>query len=496
MLSLKRKTPPAEQPAAAPPAPDQPQQAAPAAPAAAPPAGSITTSIRSQGATPVAAPTRDEQRAAEVNKQFQEAKGRLHRKLIERLNLANLEKDSPEHREQVRAVLKDLCEQEESLLDYRSIQRLVDEVHNEVFGLGPLEELLRDPAISEIMVNGPKQVYVERGGGLTLTNITFRDNDHLLQIIDRIVSRIGRRCDETSPLVDARLPDGSRVNAVIPPIALDGPSVSIRRFGKKRITIEDYLNFKSIVPEMVEFLAACVKAKLNILVVGGTGSGKTVLLNNLSGFIPASERVITIEDAAELALQQPHIVRLETRPPNIEGRGEITTRDLVKNSLRMRPERIIVGEVRGAEALDMLQAMNTGHEGSMTTLHANSPRDAIARLETLIMMAGIELPIKAMRAQIASAIDLIVQQARLQGGARKVVKITEVQGMEGDMITTQDLFAYEQQGVDGGGRAYGRFICAGLRPKNLERLASHGVALDPEMFQRRALLLDSEMSRA
>jgi len=427
--------------------------------------------------------------------QLQALRTRLHKKLFDRLNLEEIEVDSPEHREQVRQVLSDLCEEEQTLLDYRGMQRLVQDVHNEVFGLGPLEALLSDPVISEIMVNGPKQVYVERGGGLEVTDVTFQDNAHVLQIIDRIISPLGRRCDETSPMVDARLKDGSRVNAVIPPIALDGPSISIRRFGKKRITIEDYLNFKSIVPEMIEFLKAAVIAKLNVLVMGGTGSGKTVLLNNLSGFIPSKERVVTIEDAAELSLQQPHIVRLETRPPNIEGRGEVTTRDLVRNALRMRPERIIVGEVRGGEALDMLQAMNTGHDGSMTTLHANTTRDAISRLETLIMMSGLELPIKAMRNQISSAINLIVAQSRLQGGARKVVKITEIQGMEGDVITTQDLFEYEQQGVDQNGKAYGRFVCTGMRPKCLERLDAYGVGLDPELFTRRVLMKDSELSK-
>jgi len=492
MLSLKRKLEPRNEAAgalsdAAPVAADAPA-AAPTAAAPAPAAAPASSAPKA------AAEPSDRSRANEINRQMEEVKSRLHRKLIERLNLNKLERDSAEHREQVKTVLKELCEAEDALLDYRGMQRLVEEVHDEVFGLGPLEQLLKDPAISEIMVNGPRQVYVERGGGLSLSSVSFRDNDHLMQIIDRIVSRIGRRCDETSPMVDARLPDGSRVNAVIPPIALDGPSVSIRRFGKKRITIEDYLDFKSIVPEMVDFLSACVRAKLNVLVVGGTGSGKTVLLNNLSGFIPTQERVVTIEDAAELCLQQPHVVRLETRPANIEGRGEVMTRDLVRNALRMRPERIIVGEVRGGEALDMLQAMNTGHEGSMTTLHANSARDAISRLETLIMMAGLELPIKAMRAQIASAIDLVVQQARLQGGARKVVNIAEIQGMEGDMITMQDLFTYEQQGVDGSGRAFGRFVCNGMRPRNLERLAAHGCALDPNLFQRRVLMLDSELS--
>ncbi len=432
----------------------------------------------------------------EREKQLQELKSRLHKKLINRLNLGNLEKDSAEHREQVRSVLTELCEQEEALLDFRSRQRIVDEVLNEVFGLGPLEELLRDPNVTEILVNGPKSVYIERGGMLMLTGATFRDDKHLLQIIDRIVSRVGRRCDETQPMVDARLPDGSRVNAVIPPIALNGPCVSIRRFGSQRITIEDYLRMGSIVPDMVRFLAACVKAKMTVLIMGGTGSGKTVFLNNLSKFIPAHERVVTIEDAAELSLQQPHVVRLETRPTNIEGRGEVSTRDLVRNALRMRPDRIVVGEVRGAEALDMLQAMNTGHEGSMTTLHANNPRDALSRLETLMLMAGLDLPSRAMRGQIASAINIVVMTARLQGGARKAVRISEIQGMEGDVITMQDLYAYEQQGVDPSGRAFGRYVCTGIRPTCLDRLASFGAALDPKMFQQRTLAAEADSARA
>ena len=331
-------------------------------------------------------------------------------------------------------------------------------------------------------------MYVERGGRLERSSVTFRDNRHLLQIIDRIVSKVGRRVDETCPMVDARLPDGSRLNAIIPPIALDGPAVSIRRFGRNPLTVEKLLEFKAFTPEMIAFLEACCKAKLNMIISGGTGSGKTTLLNVLSGFIPPDERVITIEDAAELQLRQPHVVRLETRPPNIEGKGEVTARDLVRNALRMRPDRIVIGECRGAEALDMLQAMNTGHEGSLTTLHANSPRDALARLETMIMMAGFEMPVKAMRQQISSAVDIIVQANRLQGGPRRITSICEVTGMEGEIITLSEIFRFVQRGIDEEGRAYGVFVATGIRPQCLPRLEAAGVPLPPELFQERVLM--------
>jgi pilus assembly protein CpaF len=350
--------------------------------------------------------------------------------------------------------------------------------------------LLKDPTISDILVNGPYKVYVERRGKMEKSEVKFRDNDHLLQIIDRIVSKVGRRVDETSPLVDARLPDGSRVNAVIPPIALDGCSLSIRRFGSNPLKLDDLLNFKSFTPEMAMLMEAAIKARLNIVISGGTGCGKTTLLNTLSGFIPHEERVVTIEDAAELQLQQDHVVRMETRPPNIEGKGQITTRDLVRNALRMRPERIIIGECRGAETLDMLQAMNTGHAGSMTTLHANTPRDAQARLETMILMAGMDLPMKAMRQQIASAVDLIIQANRLQGGPRKVTQITEVVGMEGDIVVMQDIFRFRQLGVDQNGKAVGQFEATGVRPTFSARLESAGLKLASNLFQERVLQRD------
>ena len=340
------------------------------------------------------------------------------------------------------------------------------------------------------MVNGPKKIYVERRGKIEKSEVVFRDNDHLLQIIDRIVSKVGRRVDETSPLCDARLPDGSRVNAVIPPIALDGASLSIRRFGSNPLKLEDLLNYKAFTPEMAMLLEGAIKARLNIVISGGTGSGKTTLLNTLSAFIPGDERLVTIEDAAELQLQQDHVVRLETRPPNIEGKGKIDTRDLVKNALRMRPDRIIVGECRGGEAMDMLQAMNTGHAGSMTTIHSNTPRDALARLETLIMMAGAELPIKAMRQQIASAVDLVIQVNRIQGGPRKMTSITEVMNMEQDMIIMQEIFRFKQLGVDQNSRAYGQFEATGVRPSFVARLEQKGIKLPSNMFTERVLSRD------
>lgn len=424
--------------------------------------------------------------------QFTALKMRLHRKLIDQLDLARMAGDDDALRAQVKEVVSNLADQENTLLNFSERQRLISEVLDETFGLGPLEVLLTDPAISDILVNGPKQVYVERNGKLEMTEIEFRDNAHLMHVIDKIVSAVGRRCDETCPLVDARLADGSRVNAVIPPLAIDGPTMSIRRFGTDPITWDDYINLKSIAPEMRDFLAACVKSRLNILVVGGTGSGKTTLLNNLSAFIPNTDRIVTIEDAAELQLRQPHVVRLETRPPNIEGKGRISIRDLLINSLRMRPDRIVVGECRGPETLDMLQAMNTGHDGSLTTVHANTTRDAVARVETMVMMAGFELPLRAIRQQFASAINLICQSQRLSGGARKIVGITEVTGMEGDVITMQDIFTFEQLGVGPGGKAFGQFVATGIRPSFLDRLKTTGCELPTEMFSRRVLLADEE----
>ena len=422
--------------------------------------------------------------------QFNALKMRLHRKLIDQLDLARMTGDDDALREQVKELVSNLADQENTLLNFNERQRLISEVLDETFGLGPLEVLLADPTITDILVNGPKQVYVERRGMLEITEVEFRDNAHLMHIIDKIVSAVGRRCDETCPLVDARLADGSRVNAVIPPLAIDGPSMSIRRFGTDPLTWDDYVNYKSVTPEIRDFLAACVESRLNVLVVGGTGSGKTTLLNNLSSFIPDSERIVTIEDAAELQLRQPHMVRLETRPANIEGKGRIAVRDLLVNSLRMRPDRIVVGECRGPETLDMLQAMNTGHDGSLTTIHANTNRDAVARVETMVMMAGFELPLRAIRQQFASAINVIVQARRLSGGARKVVSVTEVTGMEGDMITMQDIFAFEQLGVSTSGKAFGQFIATGIRPSFLDRLKSTGCELSQEMFSRRALMTD------
>src|SRR5438552_1118129 len=425
------------------------------------------------------------------NKSFEELKRLIHSKLVDKLDLSRVSDLAGDTlRREIRLVVERLCDTENPLLNRMERERLIDEVLDETFGFGPLEMLLKDPTISDILVNGPHKIYVERRGKLEKTEVKFRDNDHLLQIIDRIVSKVGRRVDDTSPTVDARLPDGSRVNAIIPPLALDGPSLSIRRFGANPLKPEDLLNYKAFTPEMAMLLEAAIKARLNIVISGGTGCGKTTLLNTLSSFIPAEDRVVTIEDAAELQLQQDHVVRLETRPPNIEGKGQVNTRDLVRNALRMRPERIIIGECRGAEALDMLQAMNTGHAGSMTTLHANSPRDAQARLETMVMMAGMELPMKAMRQQISSAVDLIVQANRLQGGPRKVTGIVEVMNMEQDVIIMQDIFKFKQLGLDQNGRAYGQFEATGVRPSFMARLESSGMKLPTNLFQERVLLRD------
>lgn len=420
---------------------------------------------------------------------FEEMKRRIHGKLVDKLDLNKIgDLQGDVLRREIRLVVEHLCESEETLLNRAERERLVEEVLDETFGFGPLEALLKDPSISDILINGPKQIYVERRGKLEKTAVTFRDNGHLLQIIDRIVSKVGRRVDEVCPMVDARLPDGSRVNAIIPPLALDGPAVSIRRFGSTPLKLEDLLNYKAFTPEMVMLLEGCVKARLNMIISGGTGSGKTTLLNTLSSFIPNHERVVTIEDAAELQLQQDHVVRLETRPPNIEGKGAITATDLVKNALRMRPERVIIGECRGAETLDMLQAMNTGHEGSLTTIHANTPRDAIARIETMITMAGFELPLKALRQQVASAVDVVIQANRLQGGPRKITHITEIVGMEQDTVVMQDIYRYVQQGIDETGKAFGYFESTGIRPTFMDRLESAGVRLPASAFRQRIML--------
>ena len=423
--------------------------------------------------------------------EYDQLKQRIHQKLIGKLDLTRIsDLEGDVLKREIRLVIEHLCDGESNLLNRAERDRLIEEVLDETFGLGPLELLLKDPKISDILINGPKNIYVERGGRMEKTNVEFRDNQHLLQIIDRIVSKVGRRVDETCPMVDARLEDGSRVNAIIPPLALDGAAMSIRRFGSNPLKLEDLLNFKAFTPEMVMLLEGAMKARMNIIISGGTGSGKTTLLNTLSSFISNGDRIVTIEDAAEIQLQQDHVVRLETRPPNIEGKGQVTATDLVRNCLRMRPERIIIGECRGPEALDMLQAMNTGHDGSLTTTHANSPRDCIARLETMIMMGGFELPVKAMRTQIASAVDLIVQANRLQGGPRKVTHITEVCGMENDTIVMQDIFRFLQDGVDEDGRAMGRFVCTGVRPKCMERLESAGIKLPASIFRERVMMAD------
>ena len=433
--------------------------------------------------------TRSGESSKEV--EFENLKRRIHGKLVDKLDLTRVgELEGETLRREIRLVVEHLCDTEDTLLNRNERERLVDEVLDETFGLGPLELLLKDASISDIMINGPYNIFVERNGRIEKTPVTFRDNTHLLQIIDRIVSKVGRRVDEVCPMVDARLQDGSRVNAIIPPLALDGAVVSIRRFGSNPLKLEDLLNYKAFTPEMVMLLEGAIKARLNIVISGGTGSGKTTLLNTLSSFIANDQRIITIEDAAELQLQQEHVVRLETRPPNIEGMGEIKATDLVRNALRMRPERIIIGECRGPETLDMLQAMNTGHEGSMTTTHANTPRDAVARIETMITMAGFELPIKALRQQISSAVDLIIQANRLQGGPRRITHITEVVGMEQDTVIMQDIFRYVQDGIDETGKARGRFVATGVRPSFMDKLESSGVRLPSSAFRERVMLVD------
>lgn len=419
---------------------------------------------------------------------FEALKSHIHGKLVEKLDLTRVsELEGDSLRREIRVVVEHLCDTENPLLNRSERERLVEEVLDEAFGFGPLELLLKEEGVADIMINGPKNVFIERGGRIQKSDVTFRDNDHLLQILDRIVSRVGRRIDETSPMVDARLPDGSRLNAIIPPLALDGPSLTIRRFGSNPLTLEDLLKFGAFTPEMVMFLEGAMKARMNMIISGGTGSGKTTLLNTLSSFISNENRVITIEDAAELQLQQEHVLRLETRPPNIEGKGRVTATDLVKNALRMRPDRIIIGECRGGETLDMLQAMNTGHDGSLTTVHANNPRDAISRIETLVNMSGCDLPLSAVRKQIASAVQLIIQANRLQGGPRKVTYITEVVGMEGETIVMQDIFRFVQDGINEQGKAFGHFESTGVRPKCIEHLEAGGVRLPNGLFAQRIM---------
>jgi pilus assembly protein CpaF len=415
---------------------------------------------------------------------YQTLKSRIHRNLINRLDLTRLDRIPPSAlKDEITRITEDMITQEAIPLSVAERERLVAEVRDELFGLGPLEPLLHDPTVSDILVNTHEQVYVERRGKLHQTDVVFKDDDHLMQIIDRIVSRVGRRIDESSPMVDARLPDGSRINAIIPPLAIDGPILSIRRFGTIKISMDELIRYGSVTPAMAFVLEGCVKARLNILISGGTGAGKTTLLNVLSSYIPTDERIITIEDSAELQLQQEHVVRLETRPPNIEGKGIITQRDLVRNALRMRPDRIVVGEVRGEEAIDMLQAMNTGHDGSLTTVHANTPRDAVARLETMISMAGLNLSDKAMRQQIASAVHVVIQGSRLGDGSRKVTSVAEITGMEGEIIAMQEIFMYERTGVDNQGRVIGRIRPTGIRPKFADRLRQYGYNLNSSIFE-------------
>src|SRR6266699_1585793 len=419
-------------------------------------------------------------------REYQQVKADLHRKILDRLDLEKLGRTpGTAAREEVLLVIRNTVNSEAVPLSFAERERLAREILDEIFGLGPLEPLLKDPTISDILVNRYNKVYVERAGKLEVTGLSFKDNQHLMQIIDRIVSRVGRRVDESSPMVDARLADGSRVDAIIPPLALDGPVLSIRRFGRDPVTARHMLDNRTLTDAMLEVLACMVKGRINILISGGTGAGKTTLLNVLSGFIPDYERVVTIEDAAELQLKQEHVVRLETRPPNIEGKGAVRQRQLVINSLRMRPDRIIVGEVRGEETFDMLQAMNTGHEGSLTTVHANSPRDAMARLESMFSMANLNIPERAIRQQISSAIHIVVQIARLPDGTRKVISISELTGMEGEIICMQDIFIFDRHGLDETGKVRGAFRATGIRPKFADRLATAGCRLRPAIFDSR-----------
>lgn len=414
---------------------------------------------------------------------YEELKERIHRKLLDRVDLAVMESLPPDRLlMEIKNLVERLLLEEGTPLNEGERRGIIRDVQNEVRGLGPLEPLLADPTISDILVNTHRQVYVERRGRLEMTDAHFANEAHLRKIIDRIVSRVGRRVDESSPMVDARLPDGSRVNAVIPPLAIDGSMLSIRRFSVQPLKLDDLIGFKSLTPEMGEIIAGLIKGKCSVLISGGTGSGKTTLLNILSSFIPHSERIVTIEDAAELQLQQPHVVRLETRPPNVEGKGEVSQRALVRNSLRMRPDRVIIGEVRDAEALDMLQAMNTGHEGSMATVHANTPRDALSRIENMVNMAGLNLPIKAVRQQISSAIWVVIQVLRLTDGRRKLTSVQEITGMEGDIITMQEIYTFEQTGISADGTVQGHFHATGIRPKFAKRLQTYGIQLREELF--------------
>ncbi|HKZ01812.1 MAG TPA: CpaF family protein [Pyrinomonadaceae bacterium] len=415
---------------------------------------------------------------------FQEMKSRLHRTLINRMDLTKLSTLTPEQvKEEVSRLAEVVLAQEPTPLSVAERERLVNDVHHELFGLGPIEPLLADTTISDILVNSYARIYIERRGKLELTDVTFKDDEHLMRVIERIVSTVGRRIDESSPMVDARLRDGSRVNAIIPPLSIDGPVLSIRRFGAEPLRMSALIDNKALTKDIADMLEMVVKARLNVLISGGTGAGKTTLLNALSAYIPEDERIVTIEDSAELQMQQPHVVRLETRPPNIESKGEVTQRDLVRNALRMRPDRIVIGEVRSGEAIDMLQAMNTGHDGSLTTIHANTPRDALSRLETMVQMTGLRLSERAMRQQIASAIDLVLQVARLSDGSRRVTSISEITGMEGDTITMQEIFQFERSGMSPTGQVLGRFRPTGIRPRFAEKLKSCGMQLPRVFFE-------------
>lgn len=421
-----------------------------------------------------------------TNNDYHELRAHLHDKMLSMMDLAIIDTlDDQLVRQKIRQLLEDILRREQVALNSVEKERLIAEVEDEIMGLGPLEPYLHDPTISEVLVNTHKQIYIERHGKLEVTDSRFKDDVHLRKIIDKIVSAVGRRIDESSPMVDARLADGSRVNAIIPPLAIDGPCVSIRRFATDPLKLDDLVTLKTLTPEIGELLRGIIQARLNIIISGGTGSGKTTLLNVVSGFIPPSERIITIEDSAELQLRQEHVVRLETKPPNIEGKGAFTQRDLVRNSLRMRPDRIVMGEVRAAEALDMLQAMNTGHDGSLTTIHANTPRDSLIRLETMVAMAGLNIPTKFLRHYISSALDVIVQVARLSDGSRKLVSLQEIVGMEGDVITLQEIFRFEQTGLTEERKVKGRFLATGIRPRFAERFKTLGIDVPPDIFDPR-----------
>src|SRR5215216_218225 len=420
---------------------------------------------------------------------YQEMKARLHRAIINRMDLTKLGQLDPEQlHAEVSRLVEDLIAAENAPLSAGERERLTGEVRHELFGLGPLEPLLADPEVCDILVNSPKKVYIERRGKLELTNVEFKDDEHLMRVIERIVSTVGRRIDESSPMVDARLMDGSRVNAIIPPLSLDGPVLSIRRFGADPLRMATLIEKNALTKDMADMFEMCVVARLNVLISGGTGAGKTTLLNALSAYIPHDHRIVTIEDSAELQLQQPHVVRLETRPPNIEGKGEVSQRDLVKNALRMRPDRIILGEVRAGEAFDMLQAMNTGHEGSMTTVHANTPRDALSRVEQMIGMSGIDVPARSARAQIASALHVVIQVGRLSDGRRKLLSLSELTGMEGEVMQMQEIFRFRQSGISADGQVLGKFEATGIRPKFIEQVMAHGVTLSADLFRPDARL--------